>query len=209
MRADLVFSLLLATSSLASAGTHEDLLAAVRNDRTDQVVSYVLQGADPDTSDAAGTTLLMTAAANGNLRLVSGLLALRAATSRYNRFGETALALAALNGHGEIVRLLVEKGAPINGQSWAPLHYAVFNGHQDIVRYLIEQGAHLNARAPNRHTPLMLAARNGHGEIVRMLLAAGANPELGDLEGQDALTIATQAGNGEIASLLLSAGTGR
>lgn len=209
MRAEFVFSLLMATCSLAAAGTHEDLLAAVRNDRTDEVVSYVLQGADPDTSNAAGTTLLMTAAANGNLRLVSDLLALRAMTTRYNRFGETALALAALNGHGEIVRLLIDKGAPINSQGWTPLHYAVFNGHQDIVRYLIEHGANLNARAPNRHTPLMLAARNGHREIVRVLLAAGANPGLGDLEGHDAVSIAEQAGNGEIASLLLSAGSGR
>jgi ankyrin repeat protein len=194
--------ILAAMSGIAAGGVHDDILFAIREDRTAEVVGYLQQGMDPDTSDASGTTLLMTAAANGNLPLVEILLRVHASTLKINRFGESALALAALNGHTALVRALVEGGAPVNMPGWGAIHYAVFNGHAAIVEYLIERGADLNARAPNRYTPLMLAARNGRCEVVRILLAAGANPGLGDLEGNTAVKIAQEAGNQEIVSLL-------
>lgn len=197
-----LISVLMAMSGTASGGAHDDIVVAVREDRTEEVISYLRQGMDPDTSDAAGTTLVMTAAANGNARLVEALLKLRANILKNNKYGESALALAALNGHQEVVSLLVESGARINASGWGALHYAVFSGHADIVRFLLDRGADVNARAPNHHTALMLAARNGHGEIVRVLLAAGANPNLGDLNGTTALGIALKAGNHEIAGLL-------
>jgi ankyrin repeat protein len=197
-----ILSVLMATSGVAVGGAHDDILAAARADRTEEVVSYLQKGMDPNTSDAAGTTLLMTAAANGNVALVEILLRLRANTMIRNKFNESALALAALNGQNEIVRMLVETGVRIDAPGWGALHYAVFNGHTDLVRYLIDRGGNVNVRAPNRHTPLMLAARNGHGEIARILLAAGANPNLGDLEGSTALEIAQRAGNHQIADLL-------
>lgn len=205
MRLDSCFGLiavLMAMSDVAVGGAHENILAAVREDRTEEVVGLLRQGMDPDTSDAAGTTLLMTASANGNLALIEVLLRVRANAMKRNKFNESAIALAALNGHGHAVRMLVEAGARIDAPGWAALHYAAFNGHADIVRYLIDRGGDLNVRAPNRHTALMLAARNGYGEIVRMLLAAGANPDLGDLEGNTALAIAQKAGNHEIAGLV-------
>ena len=202
--------LLMATSEAAVCGAHDDILVAARQDRTDETVAYLRQGMDPDTSDAAGTTLLMTAASNGNVPLVEFLLRMRANLRKNNRFGESALALAALNGHDDVVRILVEAGAQINSSGWGALHYAVFNGHAEIVRYLIEKGGDVNARAPNRQTPLMLAARNGYGNIVRILLTSGANPNLGDLEGNTAFGVAQKAGNHEIAGLLhASASSGR
>jgi ankyrin repeat protein len=197
-----LISVLMAMSGAAIGGVHDDIVMAAREDRTEEVVRYLRQGMDPDTADAAGTTLLMTAAANGNVRLVESLLRLRANVLKNNKYGESALALAALNGHQEVAKVLVQAGARINASGWGALHYAVFSGHADVVRYLIDQGADVNARAPNYHTALMLAARNGHGEIVRVLLAAGANPDLGDLEGNTALGIAQNAGNQEIAGLL-------
>lgn len=199
----LVF-VMMAMSGTAAGGAHNDIVVAARENRTEEVIGYLRQGMDPDTSDAAGTTLLMTAAANGNVRLVESLLRLRANIMKNNKYGESALALAALNGHQDVVRTLIDAGARINVPGWGALHYAVFNGHADIVRYLVERGGDVNARAPNHHTALMLAARNGHGEIVRILLAAGANPDLGDLEGNTAFGIAQKAGNHEIAGLLLT-----
>jgi uncharacterized protein len=198
-----LISVLMAMSETAFGGVHDDIVMAARGDRTAEVVSYLRQGMDPDTSDVAGTTLLMTAAANGNLQLVESLLSRRANVLKNNKYGESALALAALSGHQEVVRVLVQAGARINASGWGALHYAVFSGHADIVRYLVDRGADVNARAPNHHTALMLAARNGHREIVRVLLAAGANPDLGDLEGNTALGIAQKAGNREIAGLLV------
>lgn len=197
-----LLSVLVAMSGVAVAGVHEEILVAVREDRTAEVVGYLQQGMDPNASDAAGTTLLMTAAANGNVPLVEILLRVHANPLKINKYGESALALAALNGHVELVRLLVEGGASVNAPGWGAIHYAVFNGHATIVTYLIERGADVNVRAPNRYTPLMLAARNGRREVVRILLGAGANPSLGDLNGNTAIGIAQEAGNHDIAGLL-------
>jgi ankyrin repeat protein len=199
---NILFSLLLAASVPALADTYQDLLIASQNDKTSQVISYLRQGADPDTIDASGTTLLMRAAANGNMELSKALLSLRADVNKHNQFGETAAALAAFGGHGDIVRLLVEHGASINESGWGPLHYAVFNGHVDIARYLIDHGADVNLAAPNRYTPLMLAARNGHKEIVQLLLSAGAETKGLNADGYDAEAIAEHAGNNSIAGIL-------
>ena len=51
---------------------------------------------------------------------------------------------AAANGHTEIVKLLVESGAPAtakNAEGSTPLHWACLNGHVEIVGYLLDQGA--------------------------------------------------------------------
>jgi ankyrin repeat protein len=193
----------------ASAGAYEDAIAAVREDRTDEVIELVRRGLDPNTVDRAGTTLMMVAAANGNDRLLAFLLNIKANALKQDRYGDTALGLAALNGHRPTVRLFLESGVPVDVPGWSALHYAVFNGHADIVRDLIGRGANPNLRAPNRYTALMLAARNGHKEIVRLLLDAGADPGLGDLEGKTAARIAQEAGNDEIAGFLRTSLSGR
>ena len=40
------------------------------------------------------------------------------------------------------------------------------NGHDEVVRVLLEKGADFNAKNIDGATPLHLAAENGHGEAV-------------------------------------------
>jgi hypothetical protein len=186
----------------AGAGVYDEVLVAARENRTGTVIELLRRGMDPNTADPSGTTLMMIAAANGNIQLLETLLGIHANILKQNKYGDTALALAAFNGHLNAVQRLLDYGAQINGPEWNALHYAAFNGHADIVRYLVTKGADLNARAPNQQTPLMLAARNGHPEVARLLLEAGADRNMGDAEGNTALGIALKAGNDDIAGFL-------
>ncbi|PMD61428.1 ankyrin, partial [Hyaloscypha bicolor E] len=51
-----------------------------------------------------------------------------------------------------------------------PLYCASWNGHIEIVRLLLDRGADITAADSDRETPLYCASRNGHIEVVRLLL---------------------------------------
>lgn len=60
-----------------------------------------------------------------------------------NHVGNTALLMAAYNGHIEIVKLLIEKGVNINAKNiydWTALDCAQKKGHKNIVDWLKENG---------------------------------------------------------------------
>jgi len=99
--------------------------------------------------------------------------------------GYTCLMIAAYNGHLDICRLLVDKGAQVTVKDrtgWTPLHCAAEQGHVEIVRLLCDHGAYVEARADRiwsstGWTPLHYAAEQGHVEIVRLLCNHGADFE--------------------------------
>lgn len=193
----------------AVAGVYDDILVAARDNRTDIVVDLVRRGMDPNTSDRSGTTLLMFAVANGNEELLEFLLRNKANILKKNKYGDTAVGLAVLRGHLQIVRRLVAVGADIATPGWNALHYAAFGGHAEIVHFLVSKGAPLDAPAPNRQTSLMLAAKNGHIDAVKALVNAGATTTLVDMDGNTALGIALKAGNSRIADYLRGEGAGK
>ena len=59
-----------------------------------------------------------------------------------------------------------------------PLIWAAIQGHEEVVRVLLEQGANLEARNNNGDTALMWASVMGHKEVVELLLDHGANAEI-------------------------------
>jgi ankyrin repeat protein len=84
----------------------------------------------------------------------------------------TPLHSAAAAHSGEIVRLLVENGAPPNVKQeggWTPLHEAAQIGDKDMVCVLLEHGADAQARSDDGKTPADMAAAKGHEEIVKLL----------------------------------------
>jgi ankyrin repeat protein len=58
------------------------------------------------------------------------------------------------------------------------LMIAAKNGQSDLVDFLLKQRVELNHTAKYRLSALMLAVINGHGGIVRMLVEAGADLEI-------------------------------
>ena len=93
--------------------------------------------------------------------------------------------------------------AVIDGFGRTALHYAARLGHDDVMRILIETGAPLDAADADGYTPLLRAIQGGDANLdaVRLLLDAGANRDAraGDV-GADEL--ARSVGAVEVVDLL-------
>ena len=95
-------------------------------------------------------------------------------TSRYDG---TALIAAAHLGHHEVVRILIEAGAPldhVNNLEWTALIEAVVLGdggpdHIATVKHLVDAGADQTIGDRNGVTPLEHARAMGFAEIVALL----------------------------------------
>ena len=86
--------------------------------------------------------------------------------------------------------------------SRAALHLASINGHLEIVKLLLESGANVHIKDKGDQTALHLASRNGHLEIVKLLLESGANVNIKDKNGQTALHYASRYHKSEVVNLL-------
>ncbi len=85
--------------------------------------------------------------------------------NKEDRYGKTALIIAAEIGRTSIVRLLLARGAKADATDrWleTALHYASLNGNYEIVKMLIAAGADPEPEADNMQTPLQyLTFRTG------------------------------------------------
>ncbi len=63
-----------------------------------------------------------------------------------------ALCYASREGHADIVRLLVERGADPNYHkwSWTPLALAAQNNHFEIVKFLVDKGSDVNTASKEK-----------------------------------------------------------
>lgn len=60
-----------------------------------------------------------------------------------------------------------------------PLHLAAIRGHTQIVRYLVNKSANKDVRDNDENTPLHLASEYGHFEVIIFLVKeAGADATL-------------------------------
>ncbi len=122
---------------------------------------------------------------------------------------QTPLHIAGQNGHTEIVKLLISRGASIEAQNkrnCTPLHLAAHSGHIESVKQLISVGANIEAGASFMWAPLHFAAESGHITVVKLLISAGAKINAQDTQKNTPLHVATSNINFKIAKLLISLG---
>jgi ankyrin repeat domain-containing protein 17 len=74
----------------------------------------------------------------------------------------------------EVSRYLLEHGADIELGASTPLMEAAQEGHADLVKFLLEKGASIDATTSTSDTALTFACANGHTDVVEILLEAGA-----------------------------------
>jgi uncharacterized protein len=118
--------------------------------------------------------------------------------------GFPVVALAAVFGHLDVARYLVERGADVNvpatnSSGYNALTGAVASGHTEIVKWLLENGAAPNYRYGPGYSPLLTAAANGHLEILKLLLAHGADPHATSNDGKSALALASERNHSAVA----------
>jgi len=113
-----------------------------------EIIGFLLlHGADVNTTDGAGNTLLHLAARSGDVTMAKLLMAKGANID--------------VKGSG----------------GWTPLHHAVAERQVVMVKFLISQGADVNNKAENNMTPIMLATFGGgdkREEMTKILESAGA-----------------------------------
>ncbi|XP_034379933.1 ankyrin repeat and SAM domain-containing protein 1A isoform X4 [Arvicanthis niloticus] len=146
--------------------------------------------------------------------------------------GYTPLHHAALNGHRDVVEVLLRNDALTNvadSKGCYPLHLAAWKGDAQIVRLLIHQGPshtrvneqnaleikelkkygpfdpYINAKNNDNETALHCAAQYGHTEVVKALLEELTDPTMRNNKFETPLDLAALYGRLEVVKLLLSA----
>jgi ankyrin repeat protein len=120
----------------------------------------------------------------------------------------------ALSGNAPLVRVLLERGAPVNGSDFhglTPLINAVsqvYSNRQphdptEIPRLLIARGANVNARDIYGDTALYWAVHANETDLVRLLIANGADV---NVQGQEGATPLMTADGVDVARLLIAHG---
>ena len=130
----------IALSVLLSGCASAVLLHASSEGDTQQVLTQLFNGADPNsTIPVLGTPAIVLAASEGHLETVRTLIARGADVNAEDSAGWTALHAATRNGHKDIVVLLLEHGAKIKPATWynpTPLYVAEKRGHPEILELL-------------------------------------------------------------------------
>ena len=128
--------------------------------------------------------------------------------------GATALHVAVENGHLEVARLLLSRGAKqlTSMEGASPLVLSIQYRHPDIAALLLEMApsaadAKVNVKVPkDGSSPLYAAAGYGYAELVRLLLAAGAEVDITNKAGATPLSHAVHRGQMAVVEVLLAAG---
>ena len=184
--------------SLAWADDAAAYERALISDNAPAMVNLIFRGFNPNTRDAKGRPGLVAALNLDSLKVYEVLLKspgidVNAASAQ----NETALMMACIKGELGIVQELIKRGADINREGWAPLHYAASADRPqtlDIVKLLIEESAYIDAASPNGSTPLMIAAQYSSEAVVDLLLKEGADVVLRNQQGLTAVDFARRAG---------------
>ncbi|XP_055416307.1 fibronectin type 3 and ankyrin repeat domains protein 1 [Bubalus kerabau] len=128
-----------------------------------------------------------------------------------NKFGFTALMVAAQRGYTRLVKILISHGTDVNLQNGSgkdSLMLACYAGHLDVVKYLRRHGASWDTRDLGGCTALHWAADGGHCNVIEWMIGDGCEVDAVDAGSRwtPLMRVSAVSGNQEVASLLIDAG---
>ena len=114
---------------------------------------------------------LHEAVMDGNKDMVGYLIANGSDVNMKNCYGSSPLHVAVSCGRVEILKFLIENGAPLidakDKYGYTPLHDAAeFSSNVEVLKCLIENGANVSEKNDNGDTPFDLVTRFGHQDVV-------------------------------------------
>ena len=142
-----------------------DLLNAVLAGDVANTAALLKSGADYNSKNEEGATVLMLAAGAGNIAIVEMLIKAGAEVDATDARGWTAMMKALFN-------------------------YEQNRGFPDVVSELIDAGANIEHQVSYGTRPLMIAAGYGEALVVEVLLAAGVDIDAVNEGGRNAKTMA-------------------
>ncbi|KAK2533006.1 M-phase phosphoprotein 8 isoform X1 [Columba livia] len=146
------------------------------------------------------STLLRDAVKSGDYMTVKMALS---SSEEYNldqedSSGMTLVMLAAAGGHDDLLRVLIRKGAKVNGRQkngTTALILAAEKNFLTTVAILLEAGAYVNRQQSSGETALMKACKRGNSDIVRLMIESGADCNILSKHQNSALHFAKQCNN--------------
>jgi ankyrin repeat protein len=159
-----------------------------------------------------GPYVFANAARDGNYWFVRNSLVSGVSPNLRDSQQRPALVLAAMNGHSQVVDLLLQNNAQINITDPArntALNLAAARGAADIVDALLRAHANVNLANGVGETPLFSAARNGQVRVVEALIRAGADVNQADFTGRTPLAATDRSSTSNrraVADILTRAG---
>jgi ankyrin repeat protein len=199
-----------AKPNLASAEGQTPLHIAAMRDRREVVEALIKRGAILEARDSyQRTALILCARERGQAATGRLLIEAGADVNAADKFGSTALELAAWRGKADFVDLLLEKGAklPAPGEKWGGMVFmAASQGLPSLFSRLTDGVPDLKAIDSWSSSLLPAAAAGGSAEIVRALLDKGFDPARPDRFGWTPLHYAARDGRTDAARMLIEKG---
>jgi uncharacterized protein len=165
-----------------------ELIEAVKTGDIDATRRMLVAGADVNSRDSEGATLLMMASHAGNLPMVMTLIEAGAEVNACDERCWTPLMKAAYNadldrGFADVAQALIAAGANVEmpiSYGIRPLMLAAGYGETAVVETLLQAGADVMARNEGGLTALMMVKQKHYVDVINLLHEAERDAGVGE-----------------------------
>ena len=167
---------------------------------------------DVNMADNDGWIALHFSSANNSYELVNYFTNIGSDIQRKTNDGENCLHIAALNGHLNLCKKLINKHNldldMANNDGWAALHFSAANNSYKLVSSFAEMGSDIHLKTNNGENCLHIAALHGHLSLCKVLIDKhNFDVRMADYDGWEALHFSVRNGSYELFTYLADIGS--